>query len=137
MRLSENKEAPFSRGPYVFLFQFGEFIKLQVAEGKGRMKPGMDPEEIIADMFKNQDRNHDGLITPDELKLKVEEDQEREAAQHTELWCVETDNKHTNKCNKKTGKNKQKKGRKEQSNRRFIRKNKQTEDISERTSIQK
>ena len=79
---------PFSRGPpflLPFLFQFGEFIKLQVAEGKGRMKPGMDPEEIIADMFKNQDRNHDGLITPDELKLKVEEDQEREAAQHTEL----------------------------------------------------
>lgn len=75
--MNKNKEVPEE--------EFGEFIKLQVAEGKGRMKPGMDPEEIIADMFKNQDRNHDGLITPDELKLKVEEDQEREAAQHTEL----------------------------------------------------
>ncbi|KAM4624654.1 peptidyl-prolyl cis-trans isomerase FKBP9 [Polymixia lowei] len=75
--INKNQEVPQE--------EFGEFIKLQVAEGKGRMKPGMDPEEVIADMFKNQDRNQDGLITPDELKLKVEEDKEREAALHEEL----------------------------------------------------
>uniref|UniRef100_A0A8C2WH11 peptidylprolyl isomerase n=1 Tax=Cyclopterus lumpus TaxID=8103 RepID=A0A8C2WH11_CYCLU len=40
---------------------FGEFIKLQVAEGK------------------------DGVITADELKLKVDEDKEREDARHEEL----------------------------------------------------
>lgn len=62
--------------------QFGEFIMLQVAEGKGRMKPGVDPEEIIADMFRNQDRNKDGVIVAEELKLKVEEDKER---MHEEL----------------------------------------------------
>jgi Ca2+-binding EF-hand superfamily protein len=55
---------------------------LQVAEGKGRMKPGVDPEEIIADMFRNQDRNKDGVIVAEELKLKVEEDKER---MHEEL----------------------------------------------------
>ena len=64
--------------------KFGEFIQIQVAEGKGRMKPGADPEEVIADMFRNQDRNKDGVITPDELKLKVEEDKEN--AMHEELW---------------------------------------------------
>lgn len=63
--------------------EFGEFIMKQVAEGKGRMKPGVDPEDVIADMFKNQDRNQDGVITPDELKLKVQED--KEAAAHEEL----------------------------------------------------
>ncbi|XP_062331007.1 peptidyl-prolyl cis-trans isomerase FKBP10 [Osmerus eperlanus] len=63
--------------------EFGEFIKKQVAEGKGRMKPGADPDEVIADMFRNQDRNKDGVITPDELKLKVEEDKEN--AMHEEL----------------------------------------------------
>uniref|UniRef100_A0A6Q2ZCB4 peptidylprolyl isomerase n=1 Tax=Esox lucius TaxID=8010 RepID=A0A6Q2ZCB4_ESOLU len=62
--------------------EFGAFIMLQVAEGKGRMKPGMDPEEIIADMFRNQDRNKDGVIVAEELKLKVEEDKER---MHEEL----------------------------------------------------
>ncbi|XP_056152902.1 peptidyl-prolyl cis-trans isomerase FKBP10 [Lampris incognitus] len=67
------------------LEEFGEFIKRQLAEGKGRMKPGMAPEAVIADMFNNQDRNKDGIITPDELKLKVEEDKEREQARHEEL----------------------------------------------------
>lgn len=65
--------------------EFAEFIKLQVAEGKGRMKPGITPDDIIADMFKNQDRNEDGVITANELKLKVEEDKEKEAAKHEEL----------------------------------------------------
>lgn len=64
--------------------QFGEFIKLQVAEGKGRIKPGMSIDVVVEDMFRNQDRNKDGVITASELKLKVEEDREREA-EHDEL----------------------------------------------------
>lgn len=57
--------------------QFSTFIKTQVAEGKGRLMPSSDPEKVIADMFQNQDRNQDGKITPDELKLKSDEDQEK------------------------------------------------------------
>uniref|UniRef100_A0A671Y1F5 peptidylprolyl isomerase n=1 Tax=Sparus aurata TaxID=8175 RepID=A0A671Y1F5_SPAAU len=64
--------------------EFGEFIKLQVEEGKGRIKPGLTMEQVITDMFNNQDRNKDGLIKAEELKLKVEEDKEREEA-HDEL----------------------------------------------------
>ncbi|XP_035517241.1 peptidyl-prolyl cis-trans isomerase FKBP10 [Morone saxatilis] len=74
---NKNKEVPEE--------EFGEFIKLQVAEGKGRVKPGLIMEQVIADMFNNQDRNKDGVITAEELKLKVEEDKEREAARHEEL----------------------------------------------------
>uniref|UniRef100_A0A8C8ILY6 peptidylprolyl isomerase n=1 Tax=Oncorhynchus tshawytscha TaxID=74940 RepID=A0A8C8ILY6_ONCTS len=74
MDINQNGEVPIE--------EFGEFIMLQVAEGKGRMKPGVDPEEIIADMFRNQDRNKDGVIVAEELKLKVEEDKER---MHEEL----------------------------------------------------
>lgn len=40
-------------------------------------------EQVVADMFKNQDRNGDGMITADELKLKVDED--KEAVRHEEL----------------------------------------------------
>ncbi|KAG7325342.1 hypothetical protein KOW79_011658 [Hemibagrus wyckioides] len=65
--------------------EFLEFIKRQVAEGKGRLKPAQDPESIIGDMFKNQDRNRDGRITADELKLKVEEDAEKDITRHEEL----------------------------------------------------
>lgn len=65
--------------------QFGEFIKLQVAEGKGRIKPGLSMETVVQDMFNNQDRNNDGVIKAEELKLKVDEDKEREAVQHDEL----------------------------------------------------
>ncbi|XP_067431989.1 peptidyl-prolyl cis-trans isomerase FKBP10 isoform X2 [Thunnus thynnus] len=65
--------------------EFGEFIKLQVAEGKGRIKPGLTMDQVVADMFNNQDRNTDGVITADELKLKVDEDKEREQAAHEEL----------------------------------------------------
>lgn len=43
-------------------------------------------EQIVADMFQNQDRNKDGMITASELKLKVDEDKEREQARHEELW---------------------------------------------------
>ncbi|KAM9772881.1 peptidyl-prolyl cis-trans isomerase FKBP10-like [Syngnathus typhle] len=63
--------------------EFAEFIKLQVSEGKGRLKPGIAADQVIADMFANQDRNKDGQITAEELKLKVDEDNERE--QHDEL----------------------------------------------------
>lgn len=45
----------------------------------------MTMEEIVADMFQNQDRNKDGVITVNELKLKVEEDKEREQTKHEEL----------------------------------------------------
>ncbi|XP_008296724.1 peptidyl-prolyl cis-trans isomerase FKBP10-like [Stegastes partitus] len=65
--------------------EFGEFIKLQVVEGKGRIKPGLTMEQVVVDMFQNQDRNKDGMITANELKLKVEEDKEREQANHDEL----------------------------------------------------
>lgn len=39
--------------------------------------PSSDPEKVIADMFQNQDRNQDGKITSEELKLKSDEDQEK------------------------------------------------------------
>uniref|UniRef100_A0A9L9PY88 peptidylprolyl isomerase n=1 Tax=Homo sapiens TaxID=9606 RepID=A0A9L9PY88_HUMAN len=57
--------------------EFSTFIKAQVSEGKGRLMPGQDPEKTIGDMFQNQDRNQDGKITVDELKLKSDEDEER------------------------------------------------------------
>ncbi|XP_032472617.1 peptidyl-prolyl cis-trans isomerase FKBP10 isoform X3 [Phocoena sinus] len=57
--------------------EFSTFIKAQVSEGKGRLLPGQDPEKTIGDMFQNQDRNQDGNITAEELKLKSDEDQER------------------------------------------------------------
>lgn len=59
------------------LSQFSSFIKAQVNEGKGRLMPGQDPDKTISDMFQNQDRNQDGKITAEELKLKSDEDQER------------------------------------------------------------
>lgn len=42
-------------------------------------------ETVVQDMFNNQDRNNDGVIKAEELKLKVDEDKEREAVQHDEL----------------------------------------------------
>ncbi|KAG7492276.1 hypothetical protein MATL_G00012790 [Megalops atlanticus] len=63
--------------------EFSEFIKAQVAEGKGRLRPGQDPDSVIQSMFTNQDRNKDGKITAEELKLKVDEDAEK--ARHEEL----------------------------------------------------
>ncbi|KAM8795148.1 peptidyl-prolyl cis-trans isomerase FKBP10 [Eudromia elegans] len=57
--------------------EFSTFIKMQVAEGKGRLMPSSDPEKVIADMFRNQDRNQDGKITAEELKLKSDEDREK------------------------------------------------------------
>ncbi|TRY94168.1 hypothetical protein DNTS_021013, partial [Danionella cerebrum] len=73
--INQDKQVP--------LDEFTRFIKQQVTEGKGRLKPAQDPETVIRDMFKNQDRNSDGYITVDELKLKVEEDVEK--IRHEEL----------------------------------------------------
>lgn len=39
--------------------------------------PGQDPDKTIGDMFQNQDRNQDGKITAEELKLKSDEDREQ------------------------------------------------------------
>ncbi|XP_039991496.1 peptidyl-prolyl cis-trans isomerase FKBP10 isoform X2 [Xiphias gladius] len=75
--MNKNEEVPQE--------EFGEFIKLQVAEGKGRIKPGLTMEQVVEDMFQNQDRNKDGVITANELKLKVDEDKEREEMRHEEL----------------------------------------------------
>lgn len=38
------------------------------------MMPGSDPEKVVTDMFQNQDRNKDGKITAEELKLKADEE---------------------------------------------------------------
>lgn len=59
------------------LEEFSEFIMIQVREEKGRLRPGMDAGDIIKDMFDNQDRDKDGKIVLDELKLKVEEDTDK------------------------------------------------------------
>ncbi|KPP77110.1 peptidyl-prolyl cis-trans isomerase FKBP10-like, partial [Scleropages formosus] len=75
MDLNKDKEVP--------LEEFSEFIKMQVANGKGRLLPGRDPDVVIKDMFDNQDRNKDGRVTEDELKLKVDEDNEK--LRHEEL----------------------------------------------------
>lgn len=56
-----------------------------MTDGKGRIKPGLTMEQVVTDMFQNQDRNKDGLITENELKLKVDEDKEREQTRHEEL----------------------------------------------------
>lgn len=64
--------------PYLFsTFQFSAFIKLQVQEGKGRLRPGVDADSIIKDMFNNQDPNKDGKIVEYELKVTVEDESEK------------------------------------------------------------
>ncbi|KAM6450409.1 peptidyl-prolyl cis-trans isomerase FKBP10 [Liasis olivaceus] len=73
MDLNKNGEVPSE--------EFSTFIKSQIAEDKGHMIPGIDPEKVITDMFQNQDRNKDGKITAEELKLKSDEDQ----VKHEEL----------------------------------------------------
>ncbi|CAL8314335.1 unnamed protein product [Arctogadus glacialis] len=65
------------------LEEFSAFIMIQVSELKGRLRPGMDASVIIKDMFDNQDRDKDGKIVLDELKLKAEEDSDK--ARHEEL----------------------------------------------------
>lgn len=77
---------PFSYLYFAFVFppvfpQFTDYIMRQVNEGKGRLAPGFDPYRIIDNMFSNQDRNGDGVITEAEFKLKADE-----PAAHDELW---------------------------------------------------
>lgn len=57
--------------------QFSAFILRQIKEGKGRLRPGVDADSIIKDMFNNQDRNKDGKIVEDELKVNVDEEPEQ------------------------------------------------------------
>ncbi|KAM4716772.1 peptidyl-prolyl cis-trans isomerase FKBP10-like [Anableps anableps] len=66
--LNGDKEVP--------LEEFSEFIRLQVKEGKGRLRPGVDIDSIVKDMFDNQDQNKDGKIVEDELKIKDEESEQ-------------------------------------------------------------
>ncbi|MEE6523293.1 hypothetical protein FKM82_022126 [Ascaphus truei] len=68
MDLNKDGEVPME--------EFSTFLKSQVSEGKGRFLPGVDPEQSITDMFVNQDRNKDGKMTAEELKLKTEEETE-------------------------------------------------------------
>ncbi|KAG7279109.1 hypothetical protein CRUP_004052 [Coryphaenoides rupestris] len=75
MDLNGDLEVPFE--------EFSEFIMKQVQEEKGRLRPGMDASAIIKDMFDNQDRDKDGKILMDELKLKAEEEEDK--ARHQEL----------------------------------------------------
>lgn len=53
--------------------QFSEYIRAQVATGKGKLAPGFDTEMIVKNMFTNQDRNGDGKVTAEEFKLKDQE----------------------------------------------------------------
>ncbi|XP_072224906.1 peptidyl-prolyl cis-trans isomerase FKBP10-like [Leuresthes tenuis] len=68
MDLNGDKEVP--------LEEFSNFIRLQVKEGKGRLRPGLDADTVIKDMFDNQDQNKDGKIVEDEIKLKADEKSE-------------------------------------------------------------
>nr|XP_032815499.1 peptidyl-prolyl cis-trans isomerase FKBP9-like [Petromyzon marinus] len=58
----------------IALQEFSTFIKSQVATGVGRLAPGQEAETLISEMFKNQDRDGDGFISPTELKLKRDEE---------------------------------------------------------------
>lgn len=55
----------------------------EINAGRGRLRPGVDGDSIIKDMFNNQDRNKDGKITEEELKLK--EDEKTEQVRRDEL----------------------------------------------------
>ncbi|XP_017284993.1 peptidyl-prolyl cis-trans isomerase FKBP10 [Kryptolebias marmoratus] len=63
--LNGDKEVP--------LAEFSEFIRLQVKEGKGRLRPGVDADDVIKNMFDNQDQNKDGKITEDEVMLQEDQ----------------------------------------------------------------
>ncbi|XP_003964936.1 peptidyl-prolyl cis-trans isomerase FKBP10 [Takifugu rubripes] len=69
MDLNGDKEVP--------LEEFSAFIRLQVEEGKGRLRPGVDPDRIIRDMFNNQDQNKDGKVTEDELSPREDDKAEK------------------------------------------------------------
>ncbi|XP_070703925.1 peptidyl-prolyl cis-trans isomerase FKBP10 [Pempheris klunzingeri] len=74
MDLNGDKEVP--------LEEFSAFIMLQTKEGKGRLRPGVDADSIIKDMFNNQDSNKDGKIVEDELSV---EDSDSEQVRRDEL----------------------------------------------------
>lgn len=63
--------------PPFFSLQFSAFIMLQVKQGNGRLRPGVDANSIIKDMFNNQDGNRDGKIVDDELKVNTSEETEQ------------------------------------------------------------
>uniref|UniRef100_A0A8C6WFZ3 peptidylprolyl isomerase n=1 Tax=Neogobius melanostomus TaxID=47308 RepID=A0A8C6WFZ3_9GOBI len=62
MDLNGDKQVP--------LEEFSDFIELQSKEGKGRLRPGVDRDAVIKDMFYNQDSNRDHKITEEEIQLK-------------------------------------------------------------------
>ncbi|XP_028268607.1 peptidyl-prolyl cis-trans isomerase FKBP10-like [Parambassis ranga] len=61
MDLNGDKEVP--------LEEFSAFIRLQVKEGKGRLRPGVDADSIFKDMFDNLDQNRDRKIKEVELTI--------------------------------------------------------------------
>uniref|UniRef100_A0A3P8WGX8 peptidylprolyl isomerase n=1 Tax=Cynoglossus semilaevis TaxID=244447 RepID=A0A3P8WGX8_CYNSE len=69
MDLNGNQEVP--------LEEFSSFIMNQVKEGKGRLRPGVDANAVIQEMFSNQDSNGDGKIIGDELKQTDEASEKR------------------------------------------------------------
>ncbi|GCB80731.1 hypothetical protein scyTo_0016370 [Scyliorhinus torazame] len=72
-----HEELDINQDGEIIFEEFSSYIMTQVDQGKGRLSPTDDPVKLIKDMFGNQDRNHDGKITPDELKLKTDEDNEQ------------------------------------------------------------
>uniref|UniRef100_A0A8C5D793 peptidylprolyl isomerase n=1 Tax=Gouania willdenowi TaxID=441366 RepID=A0A8C5D793_GOUWI len=60
------------------LEEFTTFIMLQVKEGRGRLRPGVDADSIIKDMFNNQDLNKDGKIAENELYVTEDDKAERD-----------------------------------------------------------
>uniref|UniRef100_A0A8C2ZT95 peptidylprolyl isomerase n=1 Tax=Cyclopterus lumpus TaxID=8103 RepID=A0A8C2ZT95_CYCLU len=65
MDLNGDKEVPRE--------EFTAFIMRQVEEGKGRLRPGVDADSIIQDMFNNQDHNKDGKIVENEVEEEPEQ----------------------------------------------------------------
>uniref|UniRef100_UPI00358FBCA2 peptidyl-prolyl cis-trans isomerase FKBP9-like isoform X2 n=2 Tax=Myxine glutinosa TaxID=7769 RepID=UPI00358FBCA2 len=81
----------------ITLTEFSTFIKSQVSRGLGRLLPGRDHDHLIGDMFRNQDRNGDGIITASELKLKQQEDEERQHDELTHKICQQPSSGETTK----------------------------------------
>lgn len=69
MDLNGDKKVP--------LEEFSSFIMLQVKEGKGRLRPGVDADGIIKDMFHHQDLDKDGIIVEGELQVTEASGQSR------------------------------------------------------------
>ncbi|XP_069763236.1 peptidyl-prolyl cis-trans isomerase FKBP10-like [Narcine bancroftii] len=72
-----HEELDLNKDGEILFEEFSSYIVAQVEQGKGRLSPTEEPDKLIKDMFGNQDRNKDGKITAEELKLKTEEDVER------------------------------------------------------------